>query len=52
MMDFHKALDDAQAAVDKNPEAYVFNRERLEAEAKENTNTPENKPQISLRNIL
>lgn len=36
MMDFHKALDDAQAAVDKNPEAYVFNRERLESEAKEN----------------
>lgn len=36
MLDFHKALDDAQAAVDKNPEGYVFNRERLEAEAKEN----------------
>lgn len=36
MMNFHKSLDEAQAAVDKNPEGYVFNRDRLESQAKEN----------------
>lgn len=36
MMSFHKALDDAQAAVDKAPEKFVFNRESLEAKAKAN----------------
>ena len=36
MMSFHKALDDAQAAVDKAPEKFVFNREALEKKAKEN----------------
>lgn len=36
MMDFHKALDDAQEAVDKAPEKYVFNRESLEEQAKDN----------------
>lgn len=36
MMDFHKALDDAQAAVDKAPEKFVFNREALETKAKKN----------------
>lgn len=36
MMDFHKALDEAQAAVDKAPEKYVFNRESLEKKAKDN----------------
>ena len=33
MLDFHKALDEAQAAVDKNPEKYVFDRESLEEKA-------------------
>ncbi len=36
MMDFHKALDEAQAAVDKNPEKFVFDRDSLEAKAKGN----------------
>ena len=36
MVDFHKALDDAQAAVDKNPSGYVFNREKLEKDARDN----------------
>lgn len=36
MLDFHKALDEAQAAVDKNPEKFVFNRDGLEAKARDN----------------
>jgi len=36
MMSFNKALDDAQAAVDKAPEKFVFNRASLETKAKEN----------------
>lgn len=35
MMDFHKALDEAEAEVSKDPENYVFNRESLEKKAKE-----------------
>lgn len=35
MMDFHKALDEAEAEVEKDPENYVFNRESLERKAKE-----------------
>jgi len=33
---FHQALDDADKAVSKNPEGYVFNRESLEKQAAEN----------------
>lgn len=36
MLDFHKALDEAQAKVDESPEKYVFNREQLEKKASEN----------------
>jgi hypothetical protein len=36
MLDFHKALDDAEAAVSRNPEGYVFNREALEKQAADN----------------
>jgi len=36
MLDFYKALDEAEAAVEKAPEKYVFNREGLEAKAKDN----------------
>ena len=36
MMDFHKALDEAEAAVNEAPEKFVFNRESLEAKAKAN----------------
>lgn len=36
MVDFHKALDEAEEKVSKDPEAYVFNRESLEKKAKEN----------------
>lgn len=36
MLDFHKALDDAEAEVNKNPKGYVFNREALEKQAAEN----------------
>ena len=36
MVEFHKALDDAQAEVDKAPEKFVFNREGLEEKAKAN----------------
>lgn len=35
MMNFHKALDEAEAEVQKDPENYVFNRESLEKKAKE-----------------
>lgn len=35
MMDFHKALDEAEAEVSKDPENYVFNRASLEKKAKE-----------------
>lgn len=34
--DFQKALDEAEERVNKNPNKYVFNRERLEKQAKEN----------------
>lgn len=33
--DFRKALDQAEAEVQKNPQNYVFNRENLEKKAKE-----------------
>lgn len=33
---FKKALDDAEEAVNKNPDKYVFNRESLEKKAAEN----------------
>lgn len=36
MMDFQKALDEAEAKVSKYPEKYVFNRKFLEKKAKEN----------------
>jgi hypothetical protein len=36
MMDFHKALDEAEEAYNKAPEKVVFNRESLEKKAKEN----------------
>ena len=36
MLDFHKALDEAEELVSENPEGYVFNRESLESKAKEN----------------
>ena len=36
MIDFNKALDEAEKKVSKNPESYVFNRESLEKKAKEN----------------
>lgn len=36
MMDFHKALDDAEAEASKNPEKWVFNREALEKQAADN----------------
>ena len=36
MLDFHKALDEAEAEVNKNPEGYVFNREALEDQAADN----------------
>jgi hypothetical protein len=34
--DFHKALDEAEEEVNKNPEGYVFNKESLEKQAKDN----------------
>ena len=36
MLDFHKALDEAEELVNKNPEGYVFNREALEKKAADN----------------
>lgn len=36
MLNFTKALDAAEASVNKDPEKYVFDREALEAQAKEN----------------
>ena len=36
VLDFQKALDEAEERVNKNPNKYVFNRERLEKQAKEN----------------
>lgn len=36
MMDFMKALDEAEAIVNKNPSDYVFNREFIQDKAKEN----------------
>jgi hypothetical protein len=36
MVDFHKALDEAEAKVKENPESYVFKRETLEKQAAEN----------------
>jgi hypothetical protein len=36
MLDFQKALDEAEEKVSKNPDDYVFNRENLEKQAKEN----------------
>lgn len=35
MMDFHKALDEAEEKVSENPEGYVFDRPSLEKKAKE-----------------
>jgi hypothetical protein len=34
--DFHKALDEAEELVSKNPEGYVFNKASLEKKAEEN----------------
>jgi hypothetical protein len=34
--DFHKALDEAEELVSKNPEGYVFNKASLEKKANEN----------------
>lgn len=36
MLKFIDALDEAEELVSKNPEGYVFNRARLEKQAKEN----------------
>lgn len=36
MMDFMKALDEAEMEVSKNPSDYVFNRKSLEERAKDN----------------
>lgn len=36
MIEFHKALDEAQAAVDKAPEKFVFSRDKLEKKARAN----------------
>lgn len=36
MRDFYKALDEAEAKVNEDPEKYNFDRETIEARAKEN----------------
>lgn len=36
MMDFHKALDEAEKEVEKDPENFVFNRTSLERKARRN----------------
>jgi hypothetical protein len=36
MLDFHKALDQAEAHIKKAPEKFAYNREALEAKAKAN----------------